>query len=69
LIPTVTFVCLDCGIKEKIPKDVVDILDGSDLGYSPDKAPQFSCEKCGGQMYPEDYTNMLGYHFSLKDKM
>ena len=53
---------------EEIPREIVIMLDGSDLAYSPDQPPQFVCEDCGGAMSPVYYRNKLGYEFRLEDK-
>ena len=29
--------------------------------------PQFSCEKCGGTMYPEYYKGLHGYEYKISD--
>lgn len=29
--------------------------------------PMFSCEKCGGQMYPEYYKGVHGIEYKLSD--
>lgn len=63
----IRFICLNCHEVEDIPKEVVKMLDGTDLMVSPDAAPQFSCEKCGGEMYPEYYRNELGREFRIED--
>ncbi|WP_261321618.1 hypothetical protein [Enterococcus raffinosus] len=67
-IGTINYSCLNCGVKEKIPKDVVQFLDAGDVGDDPENAPQFECEKCGGEMYPEYYKNAFGYEFRISDR-
>lgn len=47
----VRFICLNCHEVEEIPREVVTMLDGTDLAFSPDQPPQFICENCGGEMY------------------
>ncbi|WP_202749056.1 hypothetical protein [Enterococcus lactis] len=64
----VEFICQKCHKHEKIPREIVIMLDGSDLAYSPDQLPQFVCEDCGGAMSPVYYRNELGYEFRLEDK-
>lgn len=61
----VNFQCLDCGVKEAIPREVVLMMDGTDIEYAPTSAPRFSCAKCGGTMY---YRNELGDEFRLNDE-
>ena len=64
----VHYICLECGIKEKIPKEVVQFLDAGDVAFDPENAPQFDCEKCVGEMYPEYYKNVLGHEFRISDR-
>ncbi|GIN64026.1 hypothetical protein J27TS8_40190 [Robertmurraya siralis] len=45
--------------KENIPLSVVKNFDLVDDG-DPTTPPMFSCEKCGGQMYPEYYKGVMG---------
>lgn len=33
----------------------------------PTTPPMFSCEKCGGQMYPEYYKGVHGIEYKLSD--
>jgi hypothetical protein len=40
-------------------------MDGGD----PTVPPQFSCEACGGAMYPEYYKGVHGYEYSISDKL
>lgn len=63
----VTFKCLNCGMYEDIPRDVVRFLDDSDIEYDSQSAPQFTCDKCGGAMYPKYYKNQFGYEFKISD--
>ena len=48
--------------------EVVHFLDAGDVAFDPENAPQFDCEKCGGEMYPEYYKNVLGYEFRISDR-
>lgn len=62
----VNYICLECNQNEGIPLNVVrsfDIMDDGDLTV----APQFSCEKCGGVMYPEYYKGVHGYEYRITD--
>jgi predicted nucleic-acid-binding Zn-ribbon protein len=63
----VTFKCLNCGATEDISHDIVEFLDGTDIEYNPNSAPQFSCDKCDGVMYPVFYRNQLGKEFRIND--
>jgi len=40
-----------------------DRMDGGD----PSVPPQFSCEACGGGMYPEYYIGVHGYEYKITD--
>jgi hypothetical protein len=55
-----------CHEVEEIPIDVVrefDLMDGGD----PTTPPRFSCEQCGGEMYPEYYKGIYGQEYKLSD--
>ncbi len=63
---SVSYVCLACHEKEDIPYHVVrefDLMDGGD----PTIPPKFSCETCGGEMYPEYYKGVHGVEYKLSD--
>jgi hypothetical protein len=49
---TVIYICLTCSASEAIPLQVVRNFDIMDAG-DPTVPPQFTCESCGGGMYPE----------------
>ena len=38
-------------------------MDGGD----PSVPPKFSCEQCGGEMYPEYYKGVHEYEYSVSD--
>lgn len=40
-----------------------DLMDDGD----PTTPPMFSCEKCGGDMYPEYYKGVHGVEYKLSD--
>ena len=61
---SVNYICLQCGINEAIPKEVVDEFDRMDEGDLFD-APRFTCENCGGEMYPEYYKSTHGVEYNL----
>ena len=63
---SVNYICLQCGIKESIPKEVVDEFDLWDEGDLSD-APRFTCQNCGGEMYPEYYKSTHGVEYKLSD--
>jgi hypothetical protein len=57
---------LQCREEEDIPLSVVRDMDFMDNG-DPTVAPQFSCEACGGAMYPEYYKGVHGYEYRITD--
>ncbi|RAV18620.1 hypothetical protein DQG23_25305 [Paenibacillus contaminans] len=57
---------MSCRQEEEIPLSVVGDLDVMDDG-DPEVPPQFACEKCGWEMYPEYYKGLHGYEYRLKD--
>ncbi len=62
----VNYVCLVCNEMEGIPYDTVrsfDVMDDGDLTVP----PQFSCEKCGGEMYREYYEGIHGHIYKIED--
>lgn len=62
----VTYICLQCHTTEEIPLNVVRNFDAMDDG-DPTVPPQFSCEECGGGMYPEYYEGIHGYEYRISD--
>ncbi|WP_291299888.1 hypothetical protein [Desulfosporosinus sp. BICA1-9] len=62
----ISYICLECRENEEIPLDVVRTMDAMDDGDSM-VPPQFSCEKCGGTMYPEYYKGLHGNEYKITD--
>lgn len=60
----VNYVCLECKQTEEIPQKVVRDFDRMD-GGDPMVPPQFSCEYCGGEMYPEYYKGIHGHEYQM----
>ena len=60
----VNYVCLVCKQTEGIPLSVVRDFDRMD-GGDPMVPPQFACEHCGGEMYPEYYKGVHGYEYRM----
>jgi hypothetical protein len=51
---------------EEIPLSVVqdfDVMDDGDLTVP----PMFSCQECGGEMYPEYFKGVHGVEYRLSD--
>ncbi len=67
-VEAVSYICLQCGASEEIPLQVVRNFDAMDNG-DPTVPPQFSCEDCSGQMYPEYYKGIHGYEYKISDVM
>ncbi len=65
---SVNYVCLECKEQEEIPLEVVRDFDVMDDG-DPTVPPQFSCKKCGGEMYPEYYKGIHGFEYKITDVM
>jgi hypothetical protein len=64
----VNYVCLSCQQNEEIPLSVVRNFDAMDDG-DPEVPPQFACEECGGEMYPEYYKGVHGYEYRLENRL
>jgi hypothetical protein len=61
----VNFRCVECGLEEMIPREVVeefDLIDGGDLSVP----PRFNCTQCPGQMEPIYYKSVHGITYELK---
>jgi hypothetical protein len=64
----VNYVCLRCKEVEEIPLSVVRDFDFMDDG-DPEVPPQFTCEACSGEMYPEYYKGVHGYEYRIADRL
>lgn len=64
----IEFICPICGIKEKIPTDIVKMLDASD-GDNVDRTipPMFDCNNCFGKMVPILYIGVKGQVYTYND--
>ena len=60
------YICLQCDEREEIPLGVVKDFDAMDDG-DPTVPPQFTCSKCGGEMYPEYYKGLHGFEYKISD--
>ncbi len=61
---SILFICAECSVEEMIPKSVVrqfDIMDDGDIS----EPPRFTCEKCNGLMYPQNYEGVHGITYSV----
>ncbi|NTZ16198.1 hypothetical protein EXW96_22150 [Paenibacillus sp. JMULE4] len=59
---------MTCSQSEEIPLSVVRDFDMMDDG-DPEVPPQFACESCGGEMYPEYYKGVHGYEYRIEDRL
>ena len=56
----IEFVCQKCKTKEKIPTEIVEMLDASDsIGVDTNYPPRFDCEKCLRKMKKNYYHKKL----------
>lgn len=62
---TVRYKCLDCGIEEDIPRNVVEMFDALDDEGDISVAPRFNCEKCDGVMEPLKYKGVHGIMYEI----
>lgn len=60
----IVYICTVCGMKENIPKDVVEYFDKMDQSNI-NEPPCFSCESCGGIMRPKDYKGVYGKRYKF----
>ena len=64
----IEFICKKCKTKEKIPTEIVEMLDASDsIGVDTDYPPRFNCEKCPGKMGPIYYISVHGKVHEYKE--
>ena len=65
----IEFICQKCKTKEKIPTEIVEMLDASDsIGVDTDYPPRFNCEKRPGKMVPIYYISVHGKVHEYKEK-
>lgn len=57
----IEFICSICKTTEKIPREIVEMLDASDqINVNTSIPPRFDCEKCYGKMVPKFYIGVNG---------
>ena len=65
----IEFICPKCKTKEKIPTEIVEMLDANDNnGVDISYPPRFNCEKCPGKMEPIYYKSVYGITYQYKEK-
>lgn len=64
----IEFICPKCRTKEKIPTEIVEMLDKTDsIGVDIDCPPRFDCQKCPGKMVPIYYIGVHGKIYEYKE--
>ncbi len=59
--PEIEFICPKCKTKERIPTEIVEVLDYADqTNVDTSVPPRFDCEKCNGKMVPIYYVGAKG---------
>lgn len=64
----IEFICPLCKTKERIPTEIVEMLDQADqIGVDTSVPPRFDCENCPGKMVPIYYVDINGKIYEYKD--
>ena len=65
----IEFICPKCKTVEKIPTEIVEMLDRADqIGVDSSVPPRFDCEKCcTGKMVPKYYIGVKGQIYEYKE--
>ncbi len=59
--PEIEFICPKCKTKERIPTEIVEMLDYADqIDVDTSVPPRFDCENCDGKMVPIYYVGAKG---------
>ena len=65
----IEFICLLCKTIERIPTEIVEMLDAADqMGVDTSVPPRFDCEKCPGKMVPIYYVGVTGKIYEYKEQ-
>ena len=64
----IEFICPICKTREKIPTEIVEMLDESDGEYA-DRTipPRFDCKNCEGKMVPILYIGVRGHIYTYNE--
>ena len=63
----IEFICPLCKTIERIPTEIVEMLDYADqIGVDTSVPPRFDCENCTGKMVPVYYIDANGKIFEYK---
>ena len=64
----IEFICPKCKTKERIPTEIVEMLDYADqIGVDTSVPPRFDCENCDGLMVPIYYIGAKGRIYEYKE--
>lgn len=64
----IEFICPLCKTTERIPTEIVQLLDQADqIDVDTDVPPRFDCLNCPGKMVPVYYVGVNGKIFEYKD--
>lgn len=64
----IEFICPLCKTREKIPTQIVEMLDASDqLNVDTNVPPRFDCQNCRGKMEPIYYIGVHGKVYEYKN--
>lgn len=64
----IEFICPICKTTEKIPLEIVRMLDSADqINVDTELPPRFDCEKCYGKMVPKFYIGVNGKKYFYND--
>ena len=64
----IIFICPKCKTKERIPTDIVEMLDYADqIDVDTSVPPRFACENCDGMMEPIYYIGAKGRIYEYKE--
>lgn len=65
----IEFICPLCKSKERIPTEIVEMLDYADqIGVDTSVPPRFDCEHCPGKMVPIYYIGCKGKIYSYTEE-
>lgn len=65
----IEFICPKCKTKERIPTEIVEMLDYADqIDVDTSVPPRFDCEKCDGKMIPIYYVGAKGRTYEYTEE-
>ena len=64
----IEFICQKCKTRERIPTEIVEMLDYADqIGVDTSVPPRFDCENCDSKMVPIYYIGAKGRIYEYKE--